>query len=182
MQHLLLLLLLCVCMAPYNSLRLAFPAQPGMTDSRTNSSLPSLELSIIEAQRGSTEQQERRSERATDLTASSQGTAPPMNPSSPRPPKGRRAGRRRGDLPAHQSILRPRSEVPTGCFDGFLDGLYQYAAGRKKGSSWHSAKAFSAAAAAFLILVIALQDLVSSPEIVGTADERSTAVQQCSST
>lgn len=155
-------------MAPHYSLRLAFPAQPGMTDSRASSSPSSLESSIFEAQRGSTEQQQRRSERATELAASTQGTSPPMNSSSPRLPKDRRAGRRRGALSTHLSILRPGSQVLTGCLDGFPDGLYQYATGRRKGCSWYSAKAFSTAAAAFLVLIIALQGLVSSPEIVGS--------------
>lgn len=175
MQQLLLLLLLCVSMAPHYSLRLAFPAQPAMTDSRAKSSLSSPELSIIEAERGSTEQHERRSERATEDAASTEGTAPVMSSSSassstpsPRLPKDRQAGRRRGVLSERQPILRPRSQALTGSLGGLLDGLH--ATGPKKGSSWYSAKAFSTAAAVILVLFIALQGLqgmVSSPKTVG---------------
>lgn len=183
MQQLLLLLLLCVSMAPHYSLRLAFPAQPAMADSRVKSPLSAPELSINEAERGSTEQHERRSERATEAAASTGGTAPLVSSSSassstssPRLPKDRRAGRRRGVLSERRPILRPRSQAPTECLGGLLDGLH--ATGRKKGSSWYSAKAFSTAAAAILVLFIALQGLqgmqgmqstVSAPKTVGDA-------------
>lgn len=154
---------LCVNMAPHYSLGLAFPAQPAMLDSRAKSSLSPLELSIIEAQRGSTEQQqERRSERATKAAASTEGTAHmKLSSSSPRLPKDRGGGRRRGVLSEHQPILRPRSQILTQCLDGFLERLY--ATGPKKRSSWYSVKAFSTAAVVILVLVVALQGVVSSP-------------------
>lgn len=184
MQQLLLLLLLCVNMVPHYSLRQAFPAQPAMTDhSRVTSSLSPLELSVIEAQRGPIEQQERRSEQATKATASSTGktafmkSASSTSSSSPRLPKERGAGRRRSVLAERQPILRSRSQVLTGCLDGFLESLY--ATGRKKGSLWYSVKAFSTAAAVVLVLVIALQGLVSSR--TDTQDRRKriiSAVQQ----